>query len=215
MPVLPRLLALAGLVWALSGLAQAQEVVLTGLAPGRALLQIDGAAPRFMAVGQSHLGVRLAAVASDHATIEVQGERRVLRLGQGPLAPPPDLSEQRRIVLTADTGGHFTGQGQINGRPVRFLVDTGATVLTLSESEARRLDLPYRQGRAVRVKTANGEITGHQLSLGSVRLGGHVSHNVSAIVLPADMPFVLLGNSFLSRFDLRRENDRMFLDPRY
>lgn len=215
MPVLPRLLALAALALALTGPLQAQEVVLAGLAPGRALLQIDGAAPRFMSVGQSHLGVRLAAVALDHATVEVQGERRVLRLGQGPLAPAPDLSAQRRIVLRVDTGGHFTGQGQINGRSVRFMVDTGATALTLSESEARRLDLPYRQGRPVRVKTANGEITGHQLQLGSVRLGGHVSHNVAAVVLPADMPFVLLGNSFLSRFDLRRENDRMFLDPRY
>ncbi|NIC40127.1 TIGR02281 family clan AA aspartic protease [Aquabacterium sp. A08] len=206
---------LLGLGWlgAASG-AWAQAVALSGLSAGRALLAVDGGAPRFVAAGQTHAGVRVLAVGSDHALVEVQGERRILRLGDGPLAAQSP-SAPRAITLLADGGGHFTSPGQINGQPAQFLVDTGATVLTLSEAQARRIGLNFGAGPKVRVKTANGELIGHQVSLQSVQLGGHTSFGVAAVVLPAELPYVLLGNSYLSRFALRREDGRMTLEPRY
>jgi aspartyl protease family protein len=48
-----------------------------------------------------------------------------------------------------------------------------------------------------------------------VTIEPHTSYNVAAVVLPADIPYVLLGNSFLSRFSMRREDNRMTLEPRY
>ena len=194
--------------------AQAQTVALGGLSAGRALLAVDGGTPRFVAAGQTHAGVRVLAVGSDHAVVEVQGERRTLRLGDGPLAAQSP-SATRGITLLADGGGHFTSPGQINGQAVQFLVDTGATVLTLSEAQARRIGLNLGNGQKVRVKTANGEITGHQVLLHTVQVGEHTSHGVAAVVLPAELPYVLLGNSFLSRFAMRREDGRMTLEPRY
>ncbi|GAB3190097.1 retropepsin-like aspartic protease family protein [Hydrogenophaga aquatica] len=193
----------------------AQTVDLTGTAGDRALLVINGGAPRFLAPGQSRDGVRVVGVEGDRAIVEVQGERRTLRLGDGPMAAAPARAERPDIVLMADMGGHFTASGLINGRQVRFLVDTGATLLAMSETEAQRIGLPYKQSNPVRIKTANGDIVGHQVRLNSVSVGPHTSHGVAAVVLPASMPFVLLGNSFLSRFDMRRENDRMILNPRY
>jgi aspartyl protease family protein len=213
-----------GVVWLVFGgllsvaaPAHAQSVSLTGLSAERALLVIDGGAPRFLSPGQSVNGVKLLSIGADQAVVEVQGQRTPLRIGQGPLAmPSPEaVRASRTITLLADAGGHFTTSGKINGQPAQFLVDTGATVLTLSESTARQMGLNYRNGAPVRVKTANGEILGHQVQLGAVTLEPHTSYNVAAVVLPADIPYVLLGNSFLSRFSLRREDNRMTLEPRY
>lgn len=199
---------------ALLGQAGAQTVGLAGLTAGKALLVVDGAAPRFLSPGQTLQNVRLLSVTDQEAVVEREGQRQTLRLGESPVSLAP-AAVDRRIVLSADNGGHFSAQGNINGKTVLFLVDTGATALTLSEAEARHLGLNLAAAERVRVRTANGELTGHRLTLEQVRLGQHVSYNVAAVVLPAPMPFVLLGNSFLARFDLRRENDRMILEPRY
>lgn len=192
----------------------AQTVDLVGLSAGRALLVVDGGSPRFVSAGDSVGGVRVLSVAGDHAVVDVQGERRTLRLGGGPVAAPV-AAPTRRITLMADGGGHFTSPGRINGQPVQFLVDTGATVLTLSESQAARIGLNHRAGQRIRVRTANGEITGHQVQLTAVEVDGHTSYNVAAVVLPADLPYVLLGNSFLSRFRLQRDEGHLTLEPKY
>lgn len=194
--------------------AWAQNVALVGVSAGRAVLLINGAAPRLLAPGQSANGVRLLQLGTDTATIEVAGERRVLQLGGRPIAPP-QTDTSRRITLLADSAGHFLTLGQIHGQSVPLLVDTGATAVTLSEAQAQRLGLDYRKGTAVRVRTANGDIVGHQIQLNSLRVGEHTSHNVPAVVLPTDLPHVLLGNSYLSRFRMQREDNRMTLDPRY
>lgn len=105
--------------------------------------------------------------------------------------------------------------GQINGRQVQFMVDTGATQVVLSESDAKRINLKYEQGRKVNVSTANGGVVGHQVRLDSVRVGEAQVYDVTAIVLPQPMAFVLLGNSFLSRFQMQRTNDQLTLDKRF
>jgi aspartyl protease family protein len=55
----------------------------------------------------------------------------------------------------------------------------------------------------------------YRANLASVRIGDVLVYNVEAIVSPAPMPYVLLGNSYLGRFQMRRDNDRMTLDKRY
>lgn len=200
----------------LGGFCHAQEVSLAGLTRDKALLVIDGAPPRFVAPGQSSNGVKVISVGPEQAVVDVQGQRQTLRLGQAPMpAANAPTNGERTITLVADSQGHFMSEGQINGKSTRFLVDTGATVLAISEAEAKRMGLPYLQGQPARLRTANGEIMGYQVSLNTVRLGSHTSYNVAAVVLSTDMPFALLGNSFLARFNMRRENDRMVLEPRY
>jgi aspartyl protease family protein len=104
--------------------------------------------------------------------------------------------------------------GAINGRNVRFMVDTGATTVALGAAEADRIGLDYRNGQRARMQTAGGTVTGHVLTLSAVTVGDVTIANVQAVVMPAPMPFVLLGNSFLSRFQMRRDNDVMRLDLR-
>jgi len=204
---------------ALCGSVLAQQVALSGLSNGRALLVIDGAAPRFLQPGQSHQGVRLLSAQGETAVIEVQGQRQTLRVGDAPVSvgqgKPTGGSGAQRVVLTADSHGHFMPAGQINGREVQFMVDTGATLVILSESDARRINLAYEKGRKVKVSTANGAVAGYEVRLASIKVGEAQVYDVPGIVLPQSMPFVLLGNSFLTRFQMQRDNDQLTLERRY
>jgi len=201
---------------ALCGAAAAQQVTLGGSIGERtALLVIDGQ-PRAVAVGASVEGVRLLALRGAEAEVEIGGQRRVLRLGAAPVAiggggAPRDAAA---IVLTAGPGGHFTTLGAINGRPTQFLVDTGATHVALGRDEAERLGIDWRAGRPGMVRTANGDVTSHTVTLRSVRVGEVEVGQVTATVLPSPLPLVLLGNSFLSRFQMTRDNDVLRLQRR-
>jgi len=125
-----------------------------------------------------------------------------------------DSSRGQRIVLAAGPGGHFVASGQINGRAVQFLVDTGATTVALSQSEATRLGLAWQQGQRATTMTANGPVPVYQLTLSTLRIGDVEVANVAAVVVPAEMPLALLGNSFLSRFAMHREADLLRLDKK-
>ena len=93
--------------------------------------------------------------------------------------------------------------------------DTGATNIGIAQSEADRLGLDYRSGRRGYSGTANGSVPVYLLPLDSIRIGDVQVYNVEATVLPGQMSHVLLGNSFLTRFQMRRENDKLTLERRY
>ena len=201
------------LLWA--GAATAQNVSLGGSLGDKALLVIDGA-PRTVAVGTTVQGVKLVSLSGGDAVVEVNGQRLQLRLGgvQVSLGSAPVEGGGSRIVLPVGPGGHFFTQGAINGRAVVFVVDTGATAVTLSQSEADTLGLKYRDGARGTVGTANGNVPSWRITLNSVRIGDVQVFNVEALVLQSSMNQVLLGNSFLSRFQMKRENDTMTLDKK-
>jgi aspartyl protease family protein len=94
------------------------------------------------------------------------------------------------------------------------MVDTGATSIALSRADAERIGLDWKSGRPMVSSTANGLVQVHGLTLSAVRVGEVTISNVAAVVVPAPMPHVLLGNSFLSRFQMRRDNDVMRLELR-
>ncbi len=197
--------------------AAAQQVALSGVAGGRALVTIDAAAPRFLSPGQAHQGVKLLSVQGEAAVIEVNGQRQTLRVGEAPVSQGQSKTDAgaKRVVLTADSQGHFMPPGQINGRQVQFMVDTGASTVALSAADAKRIGLNYESGTKVNVSTANGNVVGYRVQLDSVRVGDAQVFGVTAIVVPQSMPFVLLGNSFLTRFQMQRTNDQLTLDKRY
>ena len=214
--ILVKQLAALALFAGLAGGAWAQSVALQGMLGSRALLLIDGGAPRSLAVGDSAQGVKLVSVGADSAVVEIAGKRVALRLGESPASlGERGQASSGRISLPADGGGHFMGSGSINGRPVQFLVDTGASTVALSVADAERIGLAFREGPSVRIGTANGLAHGWRVKLASVRIGDVEVYDVDAIVTPQGMPFVLLGNSYLNRFQMRRDNDQMVLERRY
>jgi aspartyl protease family protein len=145
----------AGAVW----------VRLMGLGPNRAELQINQTPVRVMYPGQtSPEGVRLLVVTRDYVEIEANGTSHRLVLGQ---------RVEPQVILEADARGHYATEVAINGRRVVALVDTGASTVALSRSEAERLGLDYRQGRRIKVGTASGQSEAHLVTLNEVQLGAH------------------------------------------
>lgn len=189
--------------------AHAQEDVrLVGVMSQRALLVIGGQQPRLVATGSSLQGVKVLQVTADSATLEYNGQRHTVRLGQTPVRMQ---SAKQSLTLRADNAGHFQSEGSINDQPVQFMIDTGATAIAIGSMQARQLGLDYLGGSPVIVGTANGSIQGWQVTLRSVKVGSLVRHNVAAIVTPQAMPYVLLGNSFLQHYQMTREADLMRL----
>ena len=208
--------ALAAAALLTCGSAFAQTVSMSGSLGDKALLMIDGA-PRTLAAGATVQGVKLVSVTGSAAIVEIQGKRLTLPLGgaQVNIGGAPSDGGGTQIVLTAGSGGHFFTGGSINGKAVRFLVDTGATYVSMGVNEAERLGLDYRGGQRGMTNTANGAMAVYKVALASVRVGDVQVYNVEALVGQAPMDQVLLGNSFLTRFQMKRENDTMTLSKRY
>lgn len=117
-----------------------------------------------------------------------------------------------QVTLQRNRSGHYVTGGKINGEPVVFMVDTGATDVALPLGLARKLGLKLRQG-GVSV-TANGNVQTWRTRLESVDVGGLVLRNVRASVLP-NMPGneVLLGMSYLKHLELIQRGDTLTLRP--
>jgi len=214
--VLQQFPRVAALLLALAaGVSAAQGVVLSGRMGERALLVVDGQ-PRAVAVGQAVAGVTFRRWVGEDAEVETATGKLLLRVGGTPvqLGAAPRPGAGREIVLSAGSGGHFTTAGSINGKAVRFVVDTGATLVALGRDDAARLGIDLASAQRGMTQTANGAVPVHIVTLASVRVGDVELAQVGAVVLPQPMPVVLLGNSFLSRFQMRRDNDVMRLELR-
>ncbi|MBC5784404.1 TIGR02281 family clan AA aspartic protease [Ramlibacter sp. USB13] len=199
-----------------AGAAAAQSVTLQGMLGSKALLVVDGRPPKAVAAGETWQGVKVVSTAGDQAVLEVGGQRQTLRVGDSPMAWGATAAPMgNKIVLTAGSGGHFVTQGAINGRAVQFMVDTGATSIAMGAAEAERLGIDYRKGQLGRGNTANGQVTVYQVKLSSVRVGDVEVYDVDAAVLPNHGGHILLGNSFLGRFQMTRFNDQLVLERRY
>jgi aspartyl protease family protein len=179
-----------------------------------AILSIGGGEPRTVRVGASAGGVRVIAVEKERAVVEVDGKRRVLARGQtwhgGARA-----GERQSVVLAADARGHFIADGAVNGGAVRFLVDTGATVVALPARDAQRLGIDYLKGQPGLTQTASGPAPAWRVRLDRVRVGGIEISNVEAIVIEQGLEVGLLGMSFLNRVEMRRDGAAMTLTRRF
>jgi aspartyl protease family protein len=210
-PYFKGVLLLLGL-W--SGWAGATEVSLVGIMGGKAILSVDGAPPRTLSTGQEYGGVKVVSVQNDGATVMIDGKRRALRIGQN-LAGTAPGNRDASVVLVADARGHFQTTGLINGRSVRFLVDTGASMISLGARDAKRLGVNLENAPQGMSQTANGVTMVYRVKLNTVRVGDIEFHNVDGVVHSQDMPMALLGMSFLNRVNMRREGDTMILKKRF
>lgn len=197
--------------------AFAQTVSMAGsIGDSKALLMINGA-PHTLTVGSTIKGVTLRRVMQGQAEIEIGGKSLLVAIGGAPASVGTGGgggATGREILIAAGPGGHFVTSGQINGKSVQFMVDTGATVIAMGRQEAERLGIDWKKGQPGMGQTAAGVVTAYGVSLTSVRIGDVEVFGVNAMVLPAEMPFILLGNSFLGRFSMRRDSNVMKLEKR-
>ncbi|SMF23303.1 aspartyl protease family protein [Alteromonadaceae bacterium Bs31] len=198
-----------------SAVSAVERIEVKGLFSGSAVLLIDGK-QRLLKKGKtSPEGVRLLEADSRQATVEVDGKQQTLRLSRrvGAEYSEPKYAEVR---LPSGDFGHYVTSGRINASSVQFMVDTGASVIAISSQGASALGLSFRDGAPVQVATANGMVAGFQITLNSVSVGNLTLNNVTAVVIEGDSPnTILLGNSFLSRVNMRVEEGVLILQSRY
>ena len=192
----------------LSGPALATEVGVVGLFPGKAVVVINNGRPRTIAVGDAAVdGVRLMGVENKLALLEVDGKRQSMGMGQHVFTSAGGES----VSLRADARGHFFTPGTVNGTTMRFLVDTGASTVSLGAADAMRAGIDLRKAQPGLSNTANGVTRVWVVRLSEVKVGAIVLHDVEATVLQHNLPVALLGMSFLKRLDMQRNGEIMTL----
>jgi aspartyl protease family protein len=196
--------------------ARAADVALIGmLGETAAVFAVDGGEPKAVKVGQKWRGISLISVERDQATVEIDGKQRVLKIGQHHRSTGTASSDRQSVTLAADPRGHFVSQGSINGNPVRFLVDTGATSVALPAAEAQRLGIDYRKGERGFTSTAGGLVQVYRVRFDSVKLGSIELSGVDGIVIEQGLDIALLGMSFLNRVEMKRDGHTMVLTRRF
>lgn len=194
--------------------AAATSVSVSGVMGDKALISVNGGAPRVMRPGETVGAVRLLAVGPNGVDILLDNRRYKLTIGQGVSAAAPSAAP--RAVLTADGRGHFIANGMVNGLPVRFMVDTGASLVALPASVARRAGVNLVNATPVVINTANGQARAHRVVINTLRLGDIGVNLVDALVVDDDaLSLPMLGMSFLNRTNMQREGDTLVLMQRY
>lgn len=198
---------LLSLLLAYSAAAGAVWVRLIALGPTSAELQINDT-PRAMRPGQeSPEGVRLVSVSGGYAEIQANGNVHRLRLGER-ISPS--------LAIQANSRGHYITELAINGRRTVAMVDTGASGVAMSRTEAERLGIDYRNARKIGTHTAGGDSAAYVVKLDSVQAGSIQLRDVEATIsVLADSPaIVLLGMSFLRRVEMLNDGNRLLLIQR-
>lgn len=209
-----RSLFLASLL-AAAPFAQA-EVALVGTLKEKALLSVNGAAPRTFPVGATLPdGSKLVGVTSGEATIEEKGQRYTIRLGEFAAAKPAG-GGGNSMVLSPDMNGHYSVAGEINGFPVNMLVDTGASLVSIPAPLANKMGIDYRnKGRRAFSQTAGGTTQVWIVKLDRVKVGDFEFANIDGSINEAGLPIILLGNSVLKRLDMKTESGMLTLTKRF
>lgn len=206
---------LLGLLCGAGATAAAADIGLLGLFPDKAMLSFDGGPPKVYAVGSTLAdGSKLVAAGNGSATIEQGGKRYTIALGEAASRGSAGAGKSA-VTLSPDARGHYTVQGRINGVPAAMMVDTGASLISLPASDAVRMGIDYRRGRVVQTSTANGMSRAYLVRLDTVRIGDMELSQFDALVHEGGLTVILLGNSFLNRFDMRRDGEQMTLTRRY
>lgn len=202
------------LIFTSSLVCAAENIEVQALFPGKAMLSIDGES-RVLSAGQTFAGVKVISADSKMAVLEIDGEQKSYAPGSAITTSYQKLVHVREQIM-ADTRGMFLTHGSINGRSVRFLVDTGATTVAMSAVDAKNLSIRYRlEGEPMQVSTASGLARAWRVKLRSVKLGQLEQKNIEAVVIDGNYPEqILLGMTFLERLKVTKESGKMTLEQK-
>lgn len=193
------------------------KIVINGLFKDEAIVSIDGK-QRVLRKGKaSPEGVLLIESNSKEAIIEIDGQQKAYVLGTefgGNFSRP---TSGKKLIITPDSGNMYNIHGSINGFPVAFVVDTGATLVSMNSNVAKKLGIDYKlNGQRGLSNTASGQSKIYIINLKKVKVGDIELYNVKGAVHEGSFPLTtLLGMSFLGKLDMKREGRIMELEKKY
>ena len=193
------------------------KVTVLGLFKDKAIINIDGKQRVVRAGETTPEGVKLISANSEQAVIEIEGTAATYKLGSHIGSQYAAPARKASVQIWPDSRGMYNAVGSINGYPVNFLVDTGATLIAMNRNQARRLGLDYLvDGTPSYAATASGVVATYHVTLERVKVGDISLTGVAAAVIDGDFPVdVLLGNSFLNRLDMSRDGTMLELRKKF
>lgn len=199
----------------LSSVCSAAPMEVVALFKDRAVLRTP-AGQEMLKLGEtSASGITLLQADTQGAKVRYQDKIYELSLSSR-VASTFAVPTQRSVHINRDEYDQYRMRGAINGHYVNFLVDTGASVVALSERHANMMGLDFRAGEAGAVQTAQGSASAYFLHLDRVTLGAISAQHVPATVIVGEYPVdVLLGMSFLAKFRLTDDDGVLTLTAKY
>ena len=194
-----------------------KDIHVVALFKDRVVVMIDGKR-RILGSGEaSPEGVRLISADSAGAVFEYQGERLERQLDGRVHAAVKQRDTGEDVLIYRDSTGMFKTVGSINGLPVKFLVDTGASSVAMNSAQARRLGIDYHvEGDLIYVTTASDVVPAYRVKLNIVKVGSIQLRNVTGVVIESAQPAdVLLGMTYLSRVEMINQGNRLILRRKY
>ncbi|MFK7976182.1 MAG: TIGR02281 family clan AA aspartic protease [Halioglobus sp.] len=183
---------------------QASSIAVEALFPNAAVLKVQGQR-KMLKAGQTHKGVTLVSAGSTSVVVEIEGKRHTLGLSRH-VGSAFEEVEAQSIALNRDKRNQYQTNILINGRSVLALVDTGATTVAMSGTQARALGIEYYGGTKGQVSTASGLADAYSITLRSVSVGGIEVGSVRASVVEGDYPdIVLLGMTYLRHVKMEEQ----------
>ena len=194
------------------------KITVNGLFQDKAIVTIDGK-QRILKKGKaSPEGALLIEADSQQAIIKINGKQQTYTLGtQFGSNTPQKPSAGKKVSIPPDASGGYSITGAINGSSVPFIVDTGATLVSMNSNIAKRLGIDYKlEGKQSISYTASGTSKIYIVNLKRVRVGDIELSNVKGAVHEGNFPVItLLGMSFLGKLDMKREGRMMELEKKY
>ena len=193
------------------GRADNVDIEVLALFKDTALLRIAGKQTLLKTGDRSSEGILLISANSREAVVEVSGETMILNLSQR-ISSTYRKRTEASVSIFLNKNGQYRTTGSINGRPVSFLVDTGATVVAINSLMAREIGIDVSKGKVTLVVTASGKVESRMVSLDIVQVGDIEVRNVQAVIIPGSYPEdVLLGMSFLRGVEIHEASGVMRL----
>jgi|GEM_PF-543150 len=187
------------------------DIQVLGLFENKAFLRIDGEEVMLREGQSTSQGVTVNRVSSEAVEIQFWDDVRQYSVNNRIYAgyrEPDSASAQ----IAVNDSGQYIARGSVNDLPASFLVDTGASILLLSERTAGTLSLKFNKGPLTYVDTASGTVKGYGVILEKVQVGSIVLSDIEATVIPGEAPAnILLGMSFLDKVEIRKSNELMTL----
>ncbi len=181
-----------------------------------AVLRIDGRQQTLRAGQRTSEGVKLVSSTPKQAVVEIDGRRHTLTLSQR-ISSSFEAAEQGEVRISRNAYNRYLTNGEVNGRRLLMLVDTGATMVALNEQHAAMVGIDYkRTGKPGQAGTAGGVVPAWRVTLDKVAVGPITLHHVPAMVLSGAFPEeVLLGMSYLKHVNLREQDGVMVLQQKF
>jgi len=194
-----------------------KDIHVVALFKDRAVVMIDGKRHILSSGETSPEGVKLVSADSVGAVFEYQGKRLERQLDGRVRAIVKQRDTGEDVLIFRDSAHMFLTVGSINGLPVKFLVDTGASSVAMNSAQARRLGIDFHvEGDPTYVSTASDVVKAYRVKLDTVKVGSIRIRNVTAVVIEGAQPAeVLLGMTYLSRVEMINQGDRLILRRKY